>query len=57
MDKLSKLKDKVLGEIRKEVKIPARAALDAVQIGTIALHKLNLRLRSSLKFDLNQNFR
>ena len=40
MDKLTKLKEKVIGETRKDVKEIARKAVDTIQIGACALQYL-----------------
>ena len=54
---LTALKAKVLRDTRKEIKAITKATLEAVQIGTLAIHELNQRRCTEMKYDLHASYR
>ena len=53
---LTSLKDKVHGETKKEVRAIAKSALEAVQVGALALHEINQKRRGDMKYDLHVSY-
>ena len=56
-ERLGKLKDKVLGDTRKEIKQLIQISTDAIQANAIALQENNQRRRENIRRDINPTFK